>query len=440
MQVYSEEAAASGSAELEAVARVLSSRTFSKAPRLCSLFEFIAAHSVTGRHQDLTEQRIGVQVFGRTPGYNSSDDTIVRGTARHLRQRLDQYYSSEGVDDRIHIKIPRGGYVASFEERSPPLKDPDPTIASLGSPEQTSTPPVRLERAWVLWALVSVTVLLVVVSTGLAVAYLKLKQRAQRDEPRLSGPASLWNALFTGDRKTLIVPGDAGLDTYVAWEQKDISLEEYSSQSYQQHATVSVPPTHMDVPLSARSVTPMADLVFVTALVRASEQMGNPRLSEAVEVRYARNLVVAETHDNNLILIGSETFNPWVKLYQPQMDFQAHFDFGHDVYRIVNRLPKAGEQPEYEYVRKISGPQKALTHIALLNNDQGLGRVLVVEGTSMGTTYGAVNFLTYSSLWGPVLQQATDRDGKLRNFEVLLSGDFFHGGMGNTRVIALHVH
>ena len=58
----------------------------------------------------------------------------------------------------------------------------------------------------------------------------------------------------------------------------------------------------------------------------------------------------------------------------------------------------------------------------------------------MGTTYGAVNFLTHDALWSPVIAQATDRTGRLHDFEVLLSEDLIHGGVGNTRVVAVHVH
>lgn len=289
-------------------------------------------------------------------------------------------------------------------------------------------------------ALMGLSFVLAIGVAALAVTNMNLRNRVQTNLPTVRGPQPLWHALFTPDRKTLIIPGDASLDAFVAWEQRDVSLEAYTTQLYHRQATVSAPPTHMDVPLSTRSVTPMADLVLVNTLMRAADHMGNTQAANLVELRYARDVVVADTHDNNLVLIGSETFNPWVTLYQPQMDFAAHFDFKRDIYRVTNRAPKAGEQAIYEYDRKSATPQKALTHIALLNNGQGQGRVLIVEGTSMGTTYGAVNFLTHDSLWAPVLQQAKDHNGQLRDFEVLLSGDFFHGGVGNTHVLALHVH
>ncbi len=81
-----------------------------------------------------------------------------------------------------------------------------------------------------------------------------------------------------------------------------------------------------------------------------------------------------------------------------------------------------------------------MTHIALVDNTQGQGRVLIVEGTSMGSTYGAVNFLTHEALWGPVMKRATDSSGHLRNFDLLLSGNFLHGGVSHSQVLALHVH
>ena len=99
----------------KALQRILVSRTFSKAPRLCSLLQYIVENSLTGKLDNLTEQQIGIQVFNRSPGYNSGEDTIVRGTARHLRQRLEQYYTDEGQAERLRICVPKGGYVAHFE-------------------------------------------------------------------------------------------------------------------------------------------------------------------------------------------------------------------------------------------------------------------------------------------------------------------------------------
>ncbi|MBS1801351.1 MAG: hypothetical protein JSS95_16185 [Acidobacteria bacterium] len=424
----------------EALQRILVSRTFSKAPRLCSLLQYVVENTLTGRLDNLTEQQIGIQVFNRSPGYNSGEDTIVRGTARHLRQRIEQYYADEGQADHLRISVPKGGYVAHFEtgtlsnKKSPEFTEHVAPLTPITQPATEFT-----SASWPLTARAAVTLLTAAAILLPIAVYLWLRpgspDRASHE------PQQLWRALFTSERKTIIVPGDASLDAYIAWEQHPVSLENYANQTYQRQVTISRPPTGLDVPLSIRSVTPMADLRLVAELVRAPAYMGMPQLERNMEIRYARDVAVADTHDNNLILIGSETFNPWVTLYQPNMDFVSHWNFSTDIYSIENKAPKSGEQKLYSYDRRLQHqPQNPITHIALLDNSQGQGRVLIIEGTSMGTTYGAVNFLTHEQLWGPVVKSATDSFGRLHNFEILLSGDFVHGGVSNTHIIALHVH
>jgi len=426
----------------ESLRRILAGRTFSKSPRLCSLLEYIVENTLSGRLDDLTEQQIGIGVFQRNPGYNSGEDTIVRGTARHLRQRLEQYYTEEGHAEHIRISVPKGGYVAHFEMAAgasiatQSVSEPVIHIGEITAPVPTE--PIATPR-WPVSARVTVFVLAAL--TVLLPLAVYLLHRPMTPARASNQPLLLWRSLFTPERKTIIVPGDASLDAYIAWEQHPVSLENYANQTYQQNVTVSKPPTGTDVPLSIRSVTPMADLRLVSELVRAPEAMDMPQLERNVEIRYARDVAVADTHDNNLILIGSETFNPWVTLYQPSMDFAAHWDFAKDIYTIENKAPRAGEQSLYSYDRREQHPvQNSITHVALLDNSQGQGRVLIVEGTSMGTTYGAVNFLTHEQLWKPVIKAATDSSGHLRNFEVLLSGGFVHGGVSNTHVLAMHVH
>lgn len=426
-----------GSAERLELERVLASSSFAKSPRLCSLLGFIVTHSLAGDHVNLTEQQIGIHVFGRVPGYNSSEDTIVRVTVRQLRQRLDLYYSGEGARNESRIDIPKGGYIATVDKQASKAVSEPPAMAVPPVQPPVAAVPVAtasqgMKRTTLIIALLGVAVLVL--------AVICVQQRRAASVPVVrKGPTALWQAIFTADRKTLIVPGDAALDTFSVWEQKAVPLEAYATHNYDRETSASNPPSHTDVPLGTRSDTPMADLALVSELVRGPEHMGMPELEKNMEIRYARDVVIADTHDNNLILLGAESFNPWVTLYQPEMDFTEHYDLTSDTYTIVNKSPKYGEQASYIY-RRTKPNLKNYVHLALLKNSQGQGRVLIVEGTSMGATYGALNFLTSSWLYEPVLRQAMDSSGHLRDFEVLLNGDFIHGGVGNSRVIAVHLH
>lgn len=431
-------------AELE---RIVGSQAFSRALRLRDLLEHIGECSIMGKLDHLSEQQIGMRVFGRPPGYNSTDDTIVRVTARHLRERIEVYYREEGKNNPLRMAVPKGSYVAAFRmaesngmapgpfeissaHEAHPL--PDFSAAKVESSGRTKWP--RTARLAVLaCAFLAVALPLVVYRH-----FRSLPQSPAQPALQAFGPPSLWRALFTPGRRTFIVPGDAALDIYTAWERRSVSLVNYTNQNYQSRVTVSRPPGHNDVPLSVRSITPMADLRMVSDLVRVPEWMGQPAWDNWIEICYARDMVVANTHNNNLILIGSSTFNPWVTLYQPALDFDVHWDFIRDMYYVSNRAPKPGEQKQYVYDRQ--NGTKAYTLVALTDNMQGEGRVLLIEGTTMGTTYGGLNFFTNDKLWQPVIRAATDQYGKLHNFEVLLSSDFVRGGTSNTQIVALHLH
>jgi hypothetical protein len=431
-------------AELE---RVLGSQAFSRAVRLRDLLEYIGECSINGKLDALSEQQIGIRVFERPPGYNSTEDTIVRVTARHLRERLDVYYREEGKDNPFRMAVPKGSYVAIFRPAGNDVLVPGPFAAPAHHeapphPESSTTrmaPPVRVRWPRTAWLAVLACAFLAIALPLLVYQHF-LSQPPRQAQPGLQpfGPPALWQALFTPGRRTFIVPGDAALDIYTAWEQRSVSLVNYTNQNYQNQVTVSRPPDHNDVPLSVRSITPMADLRMVSDLVRVPEWMGQPAWDDWIEVCYARDMVVDNTHNNNLILIGSSTFNPWVTLYQPALDFYVHWDYADDEYYVTNRAPKPGEEKAYVYNRRTV--TQAYTLVALTDNLQGEGRVLLIEGTTMGSTYGGLNFLTNEKLWQPVIHAATDKYGELHNFEVLLSSEFVRGGTSNTHLVAFHLH
>ena len=68
--------------------RIRVSPEFSRSPRLRQLFEYLCEQSIAGPGVPLTEERIGVEVFGRVRGYDTNSDTIVRVQVSQLRKKL----------------------------------------------------------------------------------------------------------------------------------------------------------------------------------------------------------------------------------------------------------------------------------------------------------------------------------------------------------------
>src|SRR5712692_1995734 len=96
--------------------RVLASPGFARNDRLSRFLRFVVERHLEGRDEELKESLIAIEVFGRTPGYDSKQDPIVRTEASRLRARLSEYYLGEGKGDSLAIELPKGGYVPVFRQ------------------------------------------------------------------------------------------------------------------------------------------------------------------------------------------------------------------------------------------------------------------------------------------------------------------------------------
>ena len=103
------------SAIREHLAKVLSSPGVASAQRLSGLLRFIVEETLEGRHAQLKEARIGLDLFGRkADSYDPAIDPIVRVQMGRLRSKLRAYYDGPGASDRVRIDVPVGKYVPTF--------------------------------------------------------------------------------------------------------------------------------------------------------------------------------------------------------------------------------------------------------------------------------------------------------------------------------------
>jgi hypothetical protein len=94
--------------------RIARSSTFTRSDRLSKLLLYVCRMHIAGRDEEIKEQRIGIDVFRRTPSFDSGSDSIVRPHATRLRQRLELYFTTEGSSETLRIEVPRGGYTPRF--------------------------------------------------------------------------------------------------------------------------------------------------------------------------------------------------------------------------------------------------------------------------------------------------------------------------------------
>jgi hypothetical protein len=415
----------------ELVDRLVVSSTFAKCERLSSLLIYVCDLTLKGRAKEINEQKIGEAVFGRSRDYDSSSDGIVRTQASRLRQRLDFYFNEEGADEPIRIVIPRGGYVPFFEPRSSiEITPPSLAPASIAPSVTAYTEPTKVEvqRSWsvvLAWSLVAIlaTALLTVVLLNRGV-FTKTQASRVAVHP-------FWNQMFAVEQRTLIVPGDSGLVIWQGMANRNMDLAGYLSGDYRTKIPATATYFQKEaVDLGGRRYTSIVDLEVVQSLSQISQSM-----KSKVEIRYARDVRPNDLKQGNVIFIGAAEANPWVELFEHNMNFVFSDDRVGQTYSVINRAPRGNEPRQWDSGYTDS-QHRVYGVVAYMPNLSGNGNALILEGTSMAGTECAWDFVSDDSQLLPFLAHIRRADGMLPHFEVVLGTNSMSGSAVKNSILA----
>jgi len=158
---------------------------------LSRLFDFLLARSLEGGAPKETE--IALQVFGKSPGFDVSQDAVVRVYVHKLRRRLEEFNGR--MPDAPNIIIPKGEYRLLLER---------PATEPVVAPVETSTPPVPVRRAnWLGIGIATCCALIVgaLLGAGFSMGGAQWDMREVRH-------SAVWGPLLADDLPITIVVGD----------------------------------------------------------------------------------------------------------------------------------------------------------------------------------------------------------------------------------------
>ena len=159
--LYTEEEKASIRKQLD---RLLRNTYFSQSKRFPSFLRFIVQEELEGRSDLLKERTLGIEVFGREAGYDTTSDPIVRVTAAEIRRRIAQYYQEPGHELELRIALPLGSYIPRFEwPHTEPASTTVPDVLK-ETDQPIATPTTHSTTRWVLVA--GVALLAILSATG----------------------------------------------------------------------------------------------------------------------------------------------------------------------------------------------------------------------------------------------------------------------------------
>ena len=390
------------------VLRIADSPHLKHSARLCQFLLYVSACAIRGAPEEATEQQIGIRVFGRPPGYNSSEDSIVRTHARLLRQKLDSYFAEEGVAEEIVVEVPKGHYLPTFHTREALARAPVPVRqadepAIPASSTQSSSRAHRLKP--VTW----------LVCAALVISGLLYWRPWTRPDPQRTAVEEFWHPFLTGEEPLVIFSN---------------ALFTGDSTHGLRYAPSEHPGQAEDGPF-VYTYTGIGELAAVYNLTRLFDQ------HHATFV-LKRSLLVTwdEAKLRNLIFIGSRAENPSLRVLPETTDFTMVAS--PDSAGVVNHHPKPGEPPVY------SRPEHPLTRdyaiLALLPGVQPGKYILIFSGLTTFGTQAAADFVCQPQAASELMKQITGPNSELRPFEAVLETTIGGGVPLETRLVTIRVH
>src|SRR4029077_7713124 len=106
------------------IQRIVQSKAFRTSAVHRNLLTYLAEKSLAGTADSLKEYTVGLDVFAKPSSYDPRQESVVRMHMARLRQKLTEYYRTEGIEDPIVVDVPKGGFTMTFEARQAPSPPP----------------------------------------------------------------------------------------------------------------------------------------------------------------------------------------------------------------------------------------------------------------------------------------------------------------------------
>ena len=443
------------------VREITEGEAFKGSHRSGQFLSYVVEQAVAGHLELLKERMIGIELFGRSPSYDTSEDAIVRVTASDVRKRLLQHYGKYGSTSEFRISLPLGSYAPEIvDERrgaarhSPAaVEPPEPTdgltatairqpvfhVATVQSPQAASADPAaatqslpgrrRTSYRWFYLA-----ALLVVLNLALWGIFMERGPQARPSAPAAVLP---WSALLNSPHPTHLITSDPDLFSIQILTHKLITVSDYANRRYLPDDNTLSP----ELKMICEQILSGDKSSNVDAQIAAEVAEVAKGYSRMVEVQGARSLEFSNLKtDDNFIFLGSPSSDPWFSVFQDQLDFQFVSAPVPGGGLIRNVRPRANEQPTYVPTARGGATGESFAVAALVANPDQSGQVLLLAGLNREGTQAAGKFITDIPRFSAALQSCgIAPSGPVRHFEMLLRLNTMAGSPNQFDVLACHL-
>ncbi len=433
---------------------VIEGTAFKASQRSGQFLKYIVDQAIAGHFESLKERVIGIELFGRSPSYDTGEDAIVRVTASDVRKRLLQHYGKDGATSEFRISLPLGAYVPEIARRTRSsvngdthlngtVAEPD-HVADMPHPDflqgavhaplhdvavESSRPGVgaRIPRLSFIATLCTLALIASAVLAWNRYSVVKVVPRS----------SLLWSAFFRSPHPTQIITSDPNIAEIDGLTGSQLSVSDYANHNYipdPSKLTAEVINLCRNILRGDKAAgvdVPIA--VYIGQMALAS--------SREVSVHAARSIQIQDlASEDNFVFLGSPRSDPWSALFGDQLDFRFVFDAKTRTEFIRNERPRPQEASSY--VPTAPGWQTGRTFatVALVKNPDQIGQVLLVAGATGEGTAAAGRFITDTARLNATLKTCgVTNSGEVQHWQLLLQLNAMAGAPSNVDVLACHL-
>ena len=384
--------------------RVLASPLFRTSRRCQILLRRIIEQTTAGEADSLKERTLGVEVFGRPPDYDTSQDPVVRASAAEIRKKLAQYYQEAGHESEIRIELPPGSYLAEFHFNTE--KPVAPVPAAKTKPHSRT----------------GIAILIVGVAGALILA-----GSLAAPNLRHSDLDDLWGPVLKTPGTVLVCMG-----LQAAYNLRSAKAQDEVQGIIQPPPAAHRPIREEDLVLLRDRYVALDDALCMVRLTSLLERYHKP-----YRIRAERSTSFADLRDTPAVLIGAFD-NPWTLRTAGQLRFTFRKDSEEDTGMVHDtQHPENTEWKLSKYWPNwdVAVDYAIVTRMVDTTSDRP---VIIAAGLTQYGTIGAGEFLSNPSYFSEAAQHLS-KDWPKKNLQIVLSVPVVNRISGRPRVLATNV-